>query len=266
MGPFSGAGVVPKNANKPKSAKALLAEKNQNSPGTVKSWMDGENSFSTLATGNVDGCYYVDGDLQYGQYVTVTSDGLSHKKDHNRIRKEKREKKAMEMALIESQKVQFKMNDFEIDGGGERSRDDDSDYQGESSSSSLKNLLYRAHNGSDNRTDPVDMKNNHGKLDERSYGHNPYDKSYAYESGVGRNREGRAHSSGRYDESNGNGNNSNTGNGNGNNNGNGRYSSSSSSSSGISGPGSGTGPHGEELVELASLLTHIRKYVLKTLF
>jgi hypothetical protein len=149
-------------------------------------------------------------------------DGLPHKKDHNRIRKEKREKKALELALLESKKVQFQIDDFEVDEEGGL------DYltTASSSSSSLKTLLYRAHNGSENRTDPVDMKNNHGKLDERSYAHNPYEKSYGHEgSWYGRKGErGQRHEEG-----------------------------------GGAGKGQKGGGTGEDLTELATLLTHIRK-------
>ena len=273
VGPFSGAGVVPKNANKTKPLKSY----NEKSPPTMtfpRKWIDGENTFSSLSSVNSEGIYHTDSvENPYTSYNNGI-DGLPHKKDHNRIRREKREKKAFELALIESKKVQFQMNDFEVEDDNKNNNSNNTS----SSSTSLKTLLYRAHSVSENnRTDPVDMEFNNGKLDERSNSYiqsSPYGKSYGYD-GLSFNDRGRKgdRERGRDDDNynsyhaNGYNNNDNKSIDNHENSNNEGSSSSSSSSSTNSNNNSsnstnnsnkGAG-HGSDLVELASLLTHIRK-------
>ena len=186
-GPFSGAGVVPKSTPK-------IKDKNLEKISTAgmfvpKNW-DGENTFSTSTSTDGDGNENSHSRLNYHNSDSIS---VITKKDHNRVRKEKREKKAFEnlahgnsnLNLISKNKNQHGSHQSNR-GSDEVEVDDDgtfytnNDTSSSSSSSSLKNLLFRAHSGgiSENRTDSIDMRNNKGKLDERSHSLNsPFNKN-----------------------------------------------------------------------------------------
>ena len=163
---------MPKSNSKAKERNGeKYAEKNAFVP---KNWMDSDNTFSTSA--NYSNEDYINGGNNgndgnsFYSYQAGGETAVTTKKDHNKVRKEKREKKALENPKNSknAQNVQFLDNEEEA--------------HYETSSSSLKNLLYRAHNSgvSTNRTDSIDMRNNKGKLGERAYAHNNGKNSFPF--------------------------------------------------------------------------------------
>ena len=194
-GPFSGAGIVPKNNGKGKDRNNERNNNPNSATYVPKNWMDSDNTFSSFAShSNENGEYEADGNNHSkspgNRGSAGGSDGESNSfpsysrvfaksagsKGHNRIRQERRDKRAAENlanGIIVPKKSHHAKNQNDNNQFNRESDDVNAHLNNNSSSSSLKNLLYRAHNGGvcDNRTDSIDMRNNKGKLDERSYLH-----------------------------------------------------------------------------------------------
>ena len=280
-GPFSGAGIVPKNNGKSKD-RSYERNNNSNSASFVpKNWMDSDNTFSSFASlsSNDGGEYDADGNSNsnspgnrgsgggsdgesnsYSSYPRGIPRPVGSKKGHNRVRQEKRDRRAAENlanGIVNPKKSHHAKsnnnNDYQNDNNQfDRDSDDISTHlnnPSSSSSSSLKNLMYRAHNGGgcDNRTDSIDMRNNKGKLDERSYLHSSSYENLAlfgnhdYE----KNDDGESSESGSTGSGQGVRKNDNSEN-------NEKRNNNSTNSSRNQG-------NGQDLDEVASLLNHIRK-------